>query len=259
MSTSAVNWSDELEELHEESSRSHFIDVWTRTAMIERLGDLGNQPILADIGCSTGYLLEDLRTHFPRASLVGIDGVYAGLAIAHTSIGDAGLSQADAVQLPIANEALNGVLSANLLEHIADDRAALAEIHRILRPGGVAVLVVPRGARLHDYYDRYLHHERRYRRDELARKAREVGFEVLEDVHLGTIVFPAFWLVKKHNRLRFPKLSGSELRERVQADIARTKDSALGHLLCRVESAMLKNHITVPFGIRGLTVLRRPR
>jgi hypothetical protein len=36
----AVNWSDELEDLHEESSRDHFIDVWTRGAMLERLGSV---------------------------------------------------------------------------------------------------------------------------------------------------------------------------------------------------------------------------
>src|SRR5205807_2545558 len=59
-----VNWSDELEGLHEESSRDHFIDVWTRRAMLMRLGDVPDDPVLADIGCSTGHLLEELQaTH----------------------------------------------------------------------------------------------------------------------------------------------------------------------------------------------------
>jgi SAM-dependent methyltransferase len=257
MATTGVNWSDELEELHEESSRTHFIDVWTRTAMIERLGDLGIKPRLADIGCSTGYLLEDLRARFPEAALIGIDGVLAGLRIAKDNLPGAGFAKGDANFLPLASESLDAVLSANLLEHIADDRSALAELHRVLRPDGIAVLVVPRGARLHDYYDRYLHHERRYRYRELATKARSAGFQVLEDVHLGTIVFPAFWLVKKHNRLRYAHLDGDALAARVAADIARTKDSALGHLLCRVEASMLAHHLALPFGIRGLTVLRR--
>jgi hypothetical protein len=55
-----VNWSVELEELHEESSRDHFIDVWTRRSMLERLGPVPSQSIVIDLGCSTGYLLEDL-------------------------------------------------------------------------------------------------------------------------------------------------------------------------------------------------------
>src|SRR5665811_2073897 len=75
----AVNWSDELEELHEESSRTHFIDVWTRRAMIERLGHLPAAPTVIDVGCSTGYLLEDLRRAIPQARLIGVDLVAAGL------------------------------------------------------------------------------------------------------------------------------------------------------------------------------------
>jgi hypothetical protein len=37
----AVNWSEDLEELHEESSREHFIDVWTRRSMLEYLVRFG--------------------------------------------------------------------------------------------------------------------------------------------------------------------------------------------------------------------------
>ena len=40
----AVNWSEDLEELHEESSRTHFIDVWTRSAMLARVGSLPQRP-----------------------------------------------------------------------------------------------------------------------------------------------------------------------------------------------------------------------
>ena len=60
-----MNWSEELEELHEESSRDHFIDVWTRRAMLARLGRSRPAPSIADLGCSTGYLLEDLRAAAP--------------------------------------------------------------------------------------------------------------------------------------------------------------------------------------------------
>jgi ubiquinone/menaquinone biosynthesis C-methylase UbiE len=130
-----VNWSDELEALHEESSRDHFIDVWTRRAMLARLGRLGRRPTLLDLGCSSGYLLEDLQSAAPNAGLIGVDLLAAGLRKAHENVPEATLLQADACALPLEDESMDAVLSANLLEHVPDDERALAEIFRILRRG----------------------------------------------------------------------------------------------------------------------------
>lgn len=253
-----VNWSDELEDLHEESSRHHFIDVWTRTAMIERLGEVAAGGVIADLGCSTGYLLEDLRAAYPGARLVGVDLVAPGLSKAHGLLPDAWLLRADVCALPIEDAALDAVVSANLLEHVPDDERALRELRRVLRPGSRAVIVVPAAPGTYDYYDRFLGHERRYGRGELAGKARAAGLEVLEDAHLGAPLYPAFWAVKKRNRWRFDELQGKELEERVARDIADTQDSSLGVWTCRFERSLLRRGIRLPFGIRGLTVVRRP-
>jgi SAM-dependent methyltransferase len=251
----AVNWSAELEELHEESSRAHFIDVWTRRAMLARLGELSGSPTVVDIGCSTGYLLEDVRTNIPAASLIGVDLVAGGLRKAHANVPEATLLQADACALPLKDASADAIVSANLLEHVPDDRKALSEMRRILRPGARAVVVVPVGPGNYDYYDRFLGHERRYARGELASKARAAGLAVLEDVFLGAPVYPAFCLVKQINRRRRDHLEGAELQARVEHDIARTNDSSLGHLACRLEERLLAWGIALPFGIRGLTVL----
>jgi SAM-dependent methyltransferase len=255
----AVNWSEDLEELHEESSRTHFIDVWTRRAMLARVARLPEGPTVIDIGCSTGHLLEDLRRAIPDASLIGVDLVAGGLRKAHENVPGAELLQADACALPLADASVDAALSANLLEHVPDDGRALAEIFRILRPGGCAVIVVPVGPGNYDYYDRFLGHERRYARGELARKADAAGFEVLEDIHLGAPLYPAFWAVKQRNRRRHSHLQGEPLEAKVREDIERTRDSALGRFACRVEERLLARGVKLPFGIRGLTVLARPR
>jgi SAM-dependent methyltransferase len=153
---------------------------------------------------------------------------------------------------------MDAVLSANLLEHVPDDKQALAEIFRILRRGARAVIVVPVGPGNYDYYDRFLGHERRYARGEMVRKAIAAGFEVLEDIHLGAPLYPAFWAVKQRNRRRYASLTGERLEARVRADIARTTDAMLGRLACRVEQRLLAFGVRIPFGIRGLTVLVRP-
>jgi SAM-dependent methyltransferase len=253
-----VNWSEELEELHEESSRTHFIDVWTRRAMLARLGELPAEATVIDVGCSTGYLLEDLHARIPEASLIGVDLVAGGLRKAHENAPTAKLLQADACALPLGDACADALVSANLLEHVPDDRRALSEMRRVLRPGACAVVVVPVGPGNYDYYDRFLGHERRYARGELAGKARAAGLVVLEDVFLGAPLYPAFWLVKQLNRRRRGQLRGAELEAQVKRDIARTSDSPLGHLACRLEERLLGWGIALPFGIRGLTVLASP-
>ena len=253
-----VNWSQELEQLHAEDSRDHFIDVWTRRAMLERLGPSSADGVIVDLGCSSGYLLEDLRRARPQAELIGVDLVDSGLRRAHDLVPDARLIQADVCALPLTDASVDVAVSANLLEHVPDDDGALAELWRILTPGGRGVLVVPAGPGSYDYYDRFLGHERRYAHGELARKARRAGLEVIEDVHLGSVLFPAFWLVKQRNRRRFEHLQGQALEARVASDIAATRDRSIGHLACGLERRLLNGGVRLPFGIRGLTVVRRP-
>jgi len=254
----SVNWSEDLEELHEESSRTHFIDVWTRRAMLARLGELPEAPTVVDVGCSTGYLLEDLQQDLPHARLIGVDLVAAGLRKAHANVPTATLLQADARALPLPDDSADAVVSANLLEHVGDDRQALAEMRRVLRPGARAIVVVPVGPGSFDYYDRFLGHERRYAKGEVASKAGAAGFVVRQDIFLGALLYPAFWAVKQRNRRLRSHLTGAALEDRVRQDIANTRDSAAGQIACRLEHRLLEQGIRLPFGIRGLTVLERP-
>jgi SAM-dependent methyltransferase len=252
---SAVNWSDELEALHEESSRDHWIDVLTRWTLLRGIGAPRAHATIADLGCSTGYLLEDLRRAHPTARLIGVDAVEAGLRKAAALVPDAELLHADVQELPLADASLDAVVSANLLEHVPDDGRALRELARVLRPGARGALVVPAGPQLYDYYDRFLDHERRYARGELARKARAAGLQVLRDGHLGALAYPAFWAVKKRNRRL--RLTEREVRERVARDIGRTERSRLGAAACAAERALLGRGVSFPFGIRGYTVVAR--
>ena len=251
-------WSRELEALHEESSRVHPIDVWTRRAALARLGPVAGDAVVMDLGCSTGYRLEDLRVAHPSATLVGVDLIASGLTKAHVNIPDARLVQADACRLPLEDASVDAAVSLNLLEHVAEDDRALAELRRVLRPGARAVVIVAAGPHLYDYYDRFLGHQRRYARGELAAKSSRAGLEVVEDLHLGSVVYPAFWLVKRRNRRRYDKLRGPALEARVRANIGSTRDSRLMRHALRLEESLLDRGVRPWFGIRGLTVVRRP-
>jgi len=250
---------EDRDEFHADSARTHFIDLWTHRAMLARLDLLSGNPTVVDVGCSAGYLLEDLHHAIPEANLIGVDLAAEGLRKAHENVPDATLLQADVCALPLDDACADAAVSANVLEHVADDERALAEIIRILRPGGRAVIVVPAGPSNYDYYDRFLGHMRRYARGELARKAQAQGFDVLDELHLGSLLYPAFWAVKHRNRLLYAHLQGDALSTRVSEDIRGTKDSGLGRAACLAEERLLSRGIKLPFGIRSLVVLARPQ
>jgi SAM-dependent methyltransferase len=253
----AVNWSESLEELHDRVG-AHFMDAWTRRVVLTRLGQLPRQPRLIDVGCSTGYLLEDLHKSVPHATLIGVDPIASGLNKAHKAVPGARLIQADACALPLLDASMDVAVSANVLEHVPDDEQALAEIFRVLRPGGRAVIVIPLDPGSYNYFDRVLGHERRYARGELARKGEGAGLHVLEEVCLGGLMYPGFWLVKHYNQRRYGHLQEEALKRRVAEEIEGTSHLVLGRIACRCEEALLRRGVRIPFGIRGLTVFSRP-
>jgi SAM-dependent methyltransferase len=91
-----------------------------------------------DNGCGIGLYLRALAA---QASLaVGVEFDFERAAQAS---GAAGVVNAAGEALPLAGAAFDLVLSHEVLEHVADDRAALCEMARLLRPGGRLVLFVP--------------------------------------------------------------------------------------------------------------------
>ncbi len=254
----AEGWSAELEALHAESSREHPIDVLTRRTAVAavRGAGLGRAPRLLDVGCSTGHLLADLRAAFPAAELAGVDAEAAGLPAAHAAAPDAALMYASATDLPFADGCVDGLVALNLLEHLADDVAALAEFARVLRPGGRAVVVVPSNPALYDYYDAHLRHERRYAEGELTVKALTAGLRPLGRIAIGSVVYPGFWMVKKRNRRM--ALTDGQAQLRVEGDIARTQSSSVTRAAFALEGFLLARGRRPRRGIREALVLERP-
>ena len=253
----AAGWSAELEALHVESSMEHPMDVLTRATAVAALrgARLGPRPALVDVGCSSGHLLADLRAEWPGAALAGVDAEAAGLPAAHAAVPYAALFHASATELPFADGVADALVALNLLEHLPDDRAALAEFARVLRPGGRAVIVVPANPRLYDYYDAHLRHERRYGRDEVPERARAAGLVPVASTAVGSVVYPAFWAVKTRNRRR--RLGPGEARARVERDIARSSSSPLARAAFRLEAGLLRRGVRPRRGIRQAVVLER--
>lgn len=85
----------------------------------------------------------------------------------------------DARSLEYPDGSFDLALAFDMLEHIEDDRAALREIHRVLRPGGALIFTVPAFPLLTSAHDRVLGHKRRYTKRLLRERLRDFQIESL--------------------------------------------------------------------------------
>lgn len=93
-----------------------------------------------DVGAGTGELLALVHARFPDAALSGVDPAARMLARAREKPFPAELSIGTAEALPFPAEHFDLVLSTMSFHHWADPARGLAEIHRVLTPGGTAVV-----------------------------------------------------------------------------------------------------------------------
>jgi SAM-dependent methyltransferase len=93
-----------------------------------------------DVGCGTGEILVRLAAKYPRASFTGVDLEEPHLARAAQRCAEFGervrLRTADALALPFDDASFDFAISRHVLQAVSDPARAIAEILRVLRPGG---------------------------------------------------------------------------------------------------------------------------
>jgi SAM-dependent methyltransferase len=107
----------------------------------------------------------------------------------------------NAHQLTFPDRSFDLVIAAEILEHIPDDRAAIAEAVRVLRPGGRLAVTVPRWwpervcwALSDAYHTVEGGHVRIYRRRELLARLREASIVPVGSHHAHALHSPYWWL-----------------------------------------------------------------
>ncbi|HEY7053471.1 MAG TPA: methyltransferase domain-containing protein [Mycobacterium sp.] len=180
------------------------------TVDFDRLG-IGPSTKVIDVGCGAGrHAFEAYRR---GASVVAFDqdadelqnvqeiftamaegGEAPAAAHAETVVGDA-------LALPYADETFDCVIASEILEHIPDDDAAIAELLRVLKAGGTLAVTVPRWFPERvcwwlsdDYHSNEGGHVRIYRASELREKFRRAGLTLTHTHHAHGLHSPFWWL-----------------------------------------------------------------
>ncbi|MGY1748700.1 class I SAM-dependent methyltransferase [Modestobacter sp. SYSU DS0511] len=111
------------------------------------------------------------------------------------------VARGDLRALPVPDASVDRVIASEVLEHIPDDRTALAEIARVLRPGGRVAVTVPRygpervcWALSDDYHANEGGHIRIYRGDQLWERLAAAGLRPTRTHHAHALHAPYWWL-----------------------------------------------------------------
>ena len=123
-------------------------------AAVRLLGD--ERTNVLDVGMGTGRLLAELDRQ--GWSVAGVDGSSRMVALARARLPhrEAAFLRADAESLPFSDASFDAVVATGVLEYVDDLEQALAEVARVLRPGGRAVLSFPNYLAAHSLFQHLL-------------------------------------------------------------------------------------------------------
>lgn len=209
---------------------------------------LGNGNRVLDLGCGPGSALEGLRRW---GWVVGTDAAFTCLDRCRERSSRVPLVQSRAESLPFREGQFSLVVAMEILEHLEEDLAVLAECRRLLRPGGWLAVTVPAFNGLWGGHDELNGHLRRYRRGELAGKLARAGLEPVRVTYCHALFLPPLWALRRFKAI-FPVLR----RKDDFISLPPVLDRALTALVA-AEGRWLRQR-DLPFGT-GLIALARRR
>lgn len=200
-----------------------------------------------EIGCGTGFVLRAVQKALPLAEVSGSEIFTSGLSYAGGRAPGAALFQMDARRIPFRDH-FDLIGAFDVIEHIEDDEAVLAEVHKALRPGGGILLTVPQHAWLWSPVDVFAGHARRYRRKDLVEKLERAGFEILTATSFVTGLLPLMFLsrfLKRNQATAEPELRVGRLQ------------NGAGKLAASMELLAIRVGLRLPVGGSLLVAARR--
>jgi SAM-dependent methyltransferase len=206
-----------------------------------------------DVGCGAGGLLRRLERY---GNARGLEPYREISVIARERTG-LPLICASAYEIPLCDDSQDLVCLFDTLEHIPDESRALQEIHRIVKPGGIAFFSVPAYQFLWSNNDQVAHHCRRYTRARLRRSLLSAGFAPTRLSYFNTLLFPAILPAILLQKLKERTIGVSDPNE---TNLTVPVPGALAELLFRIMASerFLLSHMNFPVGHSLIAIVRKP-
>jgi ubiquinone/menaquinone biosynthesis C-methylase UbiE len=205
---------------------------------------------ILDCGCGTGYNLRNLLQPYGRT--FGFD--FDVDAIRRSRGKGRPLVRADIQRIPFRSHIFDLATSFDVVQSVPDDRAALREMARVLKPGGSVVLNVTALDALRGDHSDVWGELRRYTSDRAAALVRDAGLQPTRISYLFGSLVPLMLAVRRAQamRRRYRAPTGDEDLAVPSAPV----NLAL-RALVRAEVALARR-VTIPFGSSLLIVARKP-
>jgi len=201
-----------------------------------------------DAGCGSGRTLEELVDYGTVAGLE-LDPDAAEMARSR-NLGEVMVGRLE--ELPWADASFDLITCLDVIEHTPDDRPALAELHRVTRPGGFLLVTAPAYQSLWSQHDQANHHFRRYSRASLRAAVTTAGWNVCRISSFNSVLLAPAAAVRLAQRRRGPGDGYT-----TDLDVGpRWLNSVLEQPL-RAEAGWLGRGGTLPAGLSLVAVLRR--
>jgi SAM-dependent methyltransferase len=210
-------------------------------------GRRGEEPRLLDAGCGTGMNLLVLGA---LGQAVGID--LAPQALAFCRERGVRALRASLLALPFPDAAFDAVTSFDVLYHswVTDDRAAVAEMARVVRPGGVVLVRVPALRALWGAHDVEVESRHRYTRGELVELLASSGLRVERATYCNALLVPL--LLARRTTDRLLRRAGSDV-----GFLPPPLEWAFRRVLL-AEAALVRRGVRFPVGASVVALARRP-
>ncbi len=210
-----------------------------------------NRRIL-DVGCGTGTMLSYLAA-YGKAQGVDIDEEAIGYC-RERGLTDVRLGAAET--LPFEDGSFDLVTALDVVEHLDEDVAALREIRRVLRPGGMLLLTVPAHPFLWGDQDEVNLHKRRYVAPQVRERLTGTGFKVLRVTYINAFMFPPIAAVRMLRRLEHRLRPRTTAQSDFRYPAPRPVNFVLGWIF-GVEAPIVRR-VDIPFGVSILAVAQKP-